>query len=988
MKKPFIVDIIGNIPSEELNKLDNRLRPQLEKLELTPEYRIADENKDISTAYHETFNGHMLVVYGMPYHLPHFGSLSQELFGLREFDEPGKITKRKEYPKKIVIIPTNEREKLAWESYFRYLPAQFTWSGMQLELPEAQVILANIAIIPSVAEFTVPATTLIEKILIPREAQESLEYTLDEKFQARATKKYQSIWPETKLIFSDQYTDALRKLIDPASNHVIATVISCASDLKPVNEEHNRQMQEYSKILGQLGILYVYGGAWVGIMGLGAKAARDAGARISAVIGAPQTDRYTHHNPPFAELSFLENFIFTTSLQNRIPVLMKLPDVILMLPAGTGTFEELTYALAEWVQPTSKGIKKTIIIPRIGNHLDHVEKHLRELIDLEILAGPIYFINEPREMVAILEKLKAQKHQAKKEIQIGEWKKIIKQYDIMYRSTDSAAEINEVIIEKRYKLYTLVFSGKAVKLVYEAIKKNPDLSPYTTNHSDVPDIHFSENKLNVYIKSIHSRKSAAVKMILDGIYPLVETQNSAFSTLITELNKEFQSLEMLSVDPKKIEQKKTVNREQSASSAVTEKTIQIGEWKKTAKSRDVISYRCCTAGISEIILDKKYEMYSLVFSGDSVKSLYVTIQRHPLLSPYTTNSSVPDIDFCENKLTVYATNIHSQNPAAVKEVLNSIYRLIKIEALEFISLISELNKELAPLGMQNFEFKLKDHKTETSKPFGVVESLKKLSLITSLEAKIIDITDPNLEPLSKQGMCINSDYYVYFYYEKKIISLLLTESINNDQFKKLQELIQADFVTHIHPSHFFAKDIWSQVTSSTTYQTFTSCSTSIRQEISKKLSGNDSKYIYRTNHNADIRLSNREIGLLGYKIKEMLEDCQYGKGYFDAKDLFSIKEKNATNKQELLIPKYFGDRAYLEQEQDQPAGIYDTITYYPQYQACEQCEQDWDLLTRFILRMRFMTEIIHPDRIKQREDDLIKLSSYYSQKKSDHHFNG
>lgn len=762
MKKSFIVDIIGNIPPEELKKLDNRLRPQLEKLGLTSEYRIADENKDISTVYHETFNGHMLIVYGMPYHLPQFGSLSQELFGLREFDEPDKITKRKEYPKKIYIIPTNEREKLAWESYFRYLPAQFTWSGMQVELPEVQVILANIAIIPSVTAFTVPETVLIEKILIPREAQESLVYTLDEKFQARATKKYRSVWPKTQLIFSDQYTDALRK-IDPAGNHIIATVISCASDLKPANEEHNRQMQEYSKILGQLGILYVYGGAWVGIMGLGAKAARDAGARISAVIGAPQSDRYTHHNPPFAELSFLENFIFTTSLQNRIPVLMKLPDIILMLPAGTGTFEELTYALADWVQPASKTTKKTIIIPRIGNHLYHVEKHLRELMDLKILAGPIYFINEPREMVPILEKLKAQKHQAR----------------------------------------------------------------------------------------------------------------------ITELNKEFQSLGMLSFEPKKIEQKKSVNREQGPGSTVTEKTVQIGAWKKIAESRDVISYRCHTAGISEIILDKKYKMYSLVFLGDSVKSLYAAIQHHQMLSPYTTNGSIPDIDFCENKLTLYATNIHRQSPAAIKEVLNSIYRLIRRETSEFSSLISELNKELEPLGMHDVEFKLKDYKTETSNNLGVaVGSLKKLGLMTSLEAKTIDITDPNREPLSKPGMHINSDYYVYFYYEKKIISLLLAESISNDQFKKLQELIQADFVNHIHPSHFFAKDIWSKITPSTTYQNFTVICTSIRLEISKKLSSDDSKYIYRTDHNVDIRLSNQDMSLLGYKIKEMLEDCLYRRGYF------------------------------------------------------------------------------------------------------------
>lgn len=412
MKNPFIVDVIGKMSSEELQEVRGRLAPQLAKLGLEPKFRIADEKRDISTVYHETFDGQMLIVYGMPYGISHFGSLSQELFGLREFDESGKTTKRKEYPKKIYVIPTNEREKLAWESYFEYLDAQFTWSGTQVELPESKVILANIAIIPSVKELTAPEASLIEKILIPREAQESLVYALDEKFQERATKKYSPIWPKTQLIFADKYTHELRKLIDPSGDHIIVTVISCAADLKPFNEEHNRQMQEYGKLLGELEILYFYGGAWVGIMGLGAKAARDAGAKISAVIGAPQSDRYAHHNPPFAELSFLENFIFTPSLQSRIPVLMELPDAIVMLPAGTGTFEEFTYALAEWVKTNSESEKKPVFIPRIGKHLDHVEKHLKELMSLKVLAGPIYFVNDPSEMIPILEKLKQIRKQA------------------------------------------------------------------------------------------------------------------------------------------------------------------------------------------------------------------------------------------------------------------------------------------------------------------------------------------------------------------------------------------------------------------------------------------------------------------------------------------------------------------------------------------------------------------------------------------------
>ena len=111
--KNFTVHVIGRMPEELVTQLKTKLSTELVKLDLKPEIVQLDEKKHISTAYHETFNGEMLIIYGIPYNVPHFGSLSQDLFGLME----DKQTKVREYPKKIYIYATTEKEQKVWQCY-------------------------------------------------------------------------------------------------------------------------------------------------------------------------------------------------------------------------------------------------------------------------------------------------------------------------------------------------------------------------------------------------------------------------------------------------------------------------------------------------------------------------------------------------------------------------------------------------------------------------------------------------------------------------------------------------------------------------------------------------------------------------------------------------------------------------------------------------------------------------------------------------------
>lgn len=387
--KKFTVHVIGSMSEELSTQLQSKLSPELIKLGFKPEIIQLDEKKHIAAAYHETFNGDMLIIYRVPYQIPHFGSLSQDLFGLVE----NKQTKVREYPKKIYIYTTVELEQKAWRCYLNYLIDQFTWSGTQVTLPEPNEILKNTSIISSFDELIIPTDDEIQK-LNSRRPVENIVYELNPDLQQRFAKKYSEL-KQTRLIYLNEYDEKTRDLINPERDKVIATVISCASPLQPHNEEHNAFMKRIGKVLAEQNVLHLYGGATVGIMGLVAFASRDGDGEVSAVIGAPQCDTYVHHNPPSPELGFLKKFIFAASLQTRIKILMNLGDMTIMFPAGTGTFEELTTQLVD-----CKG--KPVVIVKVGKHLDHVEKHIRELQDLGFLHQSIYFVANEHDITKIL----------------------------------------------------------------------------------------------------------------------------------------------------------------------------------------------------------------------------------------------------------------------------------------------------------------------------------------------------------------------------------------------------------------------------------------------------------------------------------------------------------------------------------------------------------------------------------------------------------
>ena len=100
-----------------------------------------------------------------------------------------------------------------------------------------------------------------------------------------------------------------------------------------VNPVHKAEARRLGVLIGSEGFNLVFGGGDVGLMGEMARAARDAGAKVTSVL--PQFLR--HMEPPLREGSEL---ITAVDLQDRKSRMTTLSDGFVVLPGGLGTLDE------------------------------------------------------------------------------------------------------------------------------------------------------------------------------------------------------------------------------------------------------------------------------------------------------------------------------------------------------------------------------------------------------------------------------------------------------------------------------------------------------------------------------------------------------------------------------------------------------------------------------------------------------------------------
>lgn len=148
--------------------------------------------------------------------------------------------------------------------------------------------------------------------------------------------------------------------------------VFCGSSIR-VDQRRKDEATELGRALAKAGLGLVYGGGRVGLMGLVADAAMQAGGRVSGVI-----PRFLHdHEVAHTGVTHLE---ITDSMHDRKRRMYELSDAFVILPGGLGTLDE-TLEVLTWTQ---LGLSQK---PVIICNFDGFWQPLLDLIDHTIAAG-------------------------------------------------------------------------------------------------------------------------------------------------------------------------------------------------------------------------------------------------------------------------------------------------------------------------------------------------------------------------------------------------------------------------------------------------------------------------------------------------------------------------------------------------------------------------------------------------------------------------
>jgi len=129
------------------------------------------------------------------------------------------------------------------------------------------------------------------------------------------------------------------------------------------------------RMLAGQGIGVVYGGAAVGLMGIVADAALDAGGEVIGVL----PDKLFEHEVGHDRLTELH---VVASMHERKAMMSDLADAFIALPGGYGTIEEVVEAVT-WTQ---LGIHdKPVGLLDVEGYFDHLVAFLDRAVDDELL---------------------------------------------------------------------------------------------------------------------------------------------------------------------------------------------------------------------------------------------------------------------------------------------------------------------------------------------------------------------------------------------------------------------------------------------------------------------------------------------------------------------------------------------------------------------------------------------------------------------------
>ena len=136
---------------------------------------------------------------------------------------------------------------------------------------------------------------------------------------------------------------------------------------------------EVGTVLGRLGATMVYGGARFGLMEATAKAAKKAGARIVGVVPdiLVERDRVSH---------LLDEQVGCRNLSERKDIMLERSDVLVALPGGIGTLDEIFHVLAA---ATIGYHTKRVVLYNVNGFWDPLLATVEEMAQAGFVRGEI-----------------------------------------------------------------------------------------------------------------------------------------------------------------------------------------------------------------------------------------------------------------------------------------------------------------------------------------------------------------------------------------------------------------------------------------------------------------------------------------------------------------------------------------------------------------------------------------------------------------------
>lgn len=154
--------------------------------------------------------------------------------------------------------------------------------------------------------------------------------------------------------------------------------------------------RELGAWIGKSGNNLAYGGSKVGLMGILAESALDAGAQVTGVEPQFFIDQAV-------QLDTITRLIVTDTMADRKAKMIELGDAFIAFPGGTGTLEEISEIMSK---VSLKQLAAPCILYNLNGYYDHLKALLAHMIDMGLSTPErqegIYFAETLDDIRAIL----------------------------------------------------------------------------------------------------------------------------------------------------------------------------------------------------------------------------------------------------------------------------------------------------------------------------------------------------------------------------------------------------------------------------------------------------------------------------------------------------------------------------------------------------------------------------------------------------------